>query len=152
MNTKQFSSDYFDLKDTVILYENEEYKKAISLVKKDKSLIIKESKVNLLEETANKITLQVEAPASGYVVLANNHFKDWKAYDNGIETPILKANFYQQAIRVSSGKHQIKLIYYPFSFILGLIITLITLFILLCSVLAYFYFNKNKPSQVKFSQ
>ncbi len=142
IGSSQFSSDYFNLKDTVILYENEGYKKAISLVKKDKSMIIKEPKVNLLEETANKITLQVEAPASGYVVLANNHFKDWKAYDNGIETPILKANFYQQAIRVSSGKHQIKLIYYPFSFTLGLIITLITLFILLCSILAYFYFNK----------
>lgn len=120
-----------NFKESVIIYNDENYKNAIKLVKKGENSDIKELEVKILEETANTLRIKAKVPSSGYIVISNNYFNGWKAYDNGIEIPILKANYAFQAIRTSSGFHNIELKYTSEPFIKGAKISIATLFLLL---------------------
>jgi hypothetical protein len=93
--------------------------------------------VKLISETANSLKIDLDAPEPGYLVLANNYDKGWNAYDNGSKVEIFKANYYQQAIFVEKGKHSLEMIYKPFSFVIGRIISLLTLFFLTVFFVAF---------------
>lgn len=99
-------------------------------------------KVKLLKESNNRLTIEAESQNPGFLILAINYDKDWKAYDNGKEVTILKANYYQQAINLNKGKHLIEMVYRPESFVIGGVISLITLFILIG--LSLFLVNQKK--------
>jgi uncharacterized membrane protein YfhO len=105
---------------SVLIFDNNFYQKAVSLVMKDNNPKVKNTTIKLIEQKNNNFSLNVTVPESGYLVISDRYDNGWVAYDNSIETPILNANYYQQAIRISSGYHKIKFIYKPFSFIVGI--------------------------------
>ncbi len=127
----------------VVLKNNHNYRKALSLIKKDKNNQITNVKINLIEEKNNSILFEVELPESGYLTITNRFDKGWKAFDNNEETPILESNYFQQAIRIASGKHHIEFKYCPKSFSIFGKISFITLFFLL-----FFIIVKNRSIQI----
>jgi hypothetical protein len=133
--------------DMVFLLKDDNYEKAFSLIKKSNSDNINVSEVKLLEETNNTLLIDVNVKESGYLVIASNYYEGWTATDNSSDTPLLKANFYQNAVRLGSGKHSIRLIYKPRSFLIGSIVSLTTLFLfLLVSFIYLITLNKSyKP-------
>jgi len=147
MNSKKYN---LNINETAFIFYNDEFKKASSLVPKSKDSKIKENSVKLVKETANTLILDASVSESGYLIIANRFDKGWKALDNGKETPILKANYYQQGIRIGSGNHKIELVYKPASFTLGLKISLVTLMLLLISLvfLAYPQILKKKEDEI----
>lgn len=78
-----------------------------------------ETQIKLLSETNNTLTLEVNASSDGFVVISNTYDKGWKALVDDKESEVFKANFYQQAVKITKGLHQIKLEYKPYSFVLG---------------------------------
>ncbi len=110
------SPEHYGLnKDTVIFSNNHQYRKAISLIKKDKRTDIKGINISVKEQTNKNLVLDVAVPESGYLIIEKNYDKNWIATDNNIDTPIIKANYSNQAIRISSGTHKIEFSFKPFA-------------------------------------
>ncbi len=75
----------------------------------------------------NVVTIQTAASEDGILVLADSHYPGWKAFVDGKETKIFKANHFFRAVVSPKGNHRIEFRYEPWSFRLGIIISTFTL-------------------------
>lgn len=75
----------------------------------------------------------------------------WKAYVDGKETPIVKANYVLRAIKIPAGQHKIEFHFRPESFAKGGTIAMISSILLLGLALGALYqaFGKQKPIEQK---
>ncbi|MBU0567008.1 YfhO family protein, partial [bacterium] len=71
------------------------------------------------------------APFDGFLFLSDTYYPGWKAYVDGIETRIFRANYTFRAIQIKEGKRRVEFIYRPKSFTIGLIGTGLTILLLL---------------------
>jgi O-antigen/teichoic acid export membrane protein len=76
----------------------------------------------------NDVTIDVDLARSGYLVLADNWFSGWKAYDrqpgqSEQEIPIYRANGTFRAVALGPGQHSVRFKYTPLSFKLGLFVS-----------------------------
>ena len=55
------------------------------------------------------IDLQVGAPGPRLLVISENHHPYWHAYVDGVEVPILRANYLWQAVALEAGEHRVEL-------------------------------------------
>ena len=79
----------------------------------------------------NSITLSVNTDRPRILVLSETYYPGWKVYVDGQEKKILKANFAFRAVPLSAGQHEVRFIYAPWTFKIGLYITLLTIISLL---------------------
>jgi len=116
-------------------------------------------KVEILSETNNKLCLQVKTAESGLLLLSDTYYPGWKAfvhpvrYDsynqvnlvdtslsnrvNEREVRILKADYNFRAIPLEPGEYEVKFIYDPISFKIGMLVSLFTLI----GIVAWFLFK-----------
>lgn len=85
------------------------------------------SRVDLLEYHLNRIIVNASAESSSLLFLSDTYYPGWKAYVDGKETEILRANYAFRATVVPTGNHQIKFLYDPQSFKLGYAVSLLSL-------------------------
>ena len=117
------------------------------------SRVKRESKIDKItwnKNDPNEIILKVESNQPGLVFLSNNFFPGWKAYVDGRQTEIYRANYTFQAIVVDKGDHEVKLFYNPLSFRIGKFLSFISFCLLLLLILTSTLFNcpviiKKKP-------
>ena len=57
------------------------------------------------------VTADIVAAEPSLVVVAQTYYHDWRAFVDGHQTPLLRANHAFQAIQVPAGAHQIRLAY-----------------------------------------
>ncbi len=107
----------------------------------------------------SEIMLEVKSKAEGFLYLLNNYFPGWEAYVNGRKTPVSRINYSFQGVKIPPGVSQVRFVYSPFSFRVGALISIISLFSLLISFLGiklplfkrrstgytYPYAEKNEP-------
>lgn len=98
------------------------------------------AKAEQKEFTAHRVVYGTDSPEPTWLVLAQTHYRHWKAYVDGAETPVWRANHAFQAVEVPAGKHEVRFVYEDKTFRLGLIISLVTLGVVL---LAWFFVKKN---------
>ena len=79
--------------------------------------------VNIISETNNRLTLKVEVDDKCILLLSDTYYPGWKAFVNGKEEKILRANYNFRAVPLSKGVHQVEFRYDPMSFKLGAAIT-----------------------------
>lgn len=72
---------------------------------------------------ADQLRLEVTARQNAMLFLADLAYPGWKAYVDGVETPIYRANYIFRAIYMPVGRHTVEFVYRPRSFRLGLLIT-----------------------------
>lgn len=80
--------------------------------------------VHLLRTDSDHVRLEANAQQNAMLFLADLAYPGWKAYVDGVETPIRRANYIFRAIFVPAGQHTVDFVYQPRSFRLGLLITL----------------------------
>jgi hypothetical protein len=73
------------------------------------------------------VTVQTTTNKDGILVLADSFYPGWKAFVDGKEATILRANHFYRAVVISKGEHQVEFRYEPRSFKLGLLISTFTL-------------------------
>jgi len=73
----------------------------------------------ILNETPNRITLQVAMESPGLLVLADRWDPGWQARLNGKAVPILRANHALRGVVVPAGKATLEFFYRPASMQLG---------------------------------
>jgi hypothetical protein len=114
------------------------------------------NKVGFASETNNKLCLQVKTAEGGLLLLSDTYYPGWRAfvhpvrYDscnqvnlvdtslsnrvNEREVRILRANYNFRAIPLEAGEYEVKFIYDPISFKIGMLVSFLTL----AGIVAYF--------------
>jgi hypothetical protein len=72
----------------------------------------------------------------GYLVIDDGWFPGWTATVDGRQTPVLRADYLLRAVRLPPGRHLVRLVYAPLTYLLGATITLATALALLGFALA----------------
>jgi hypothetical protein len=85
------------------------------------------NKAEFLLEKNNELHLRVRAKENALLVLSDTYYPGWKAFTNGEEVKIYKANYNFRAIPLKAGEYEVKFIYDPISFKIGALVSLLTL-------------------------
>jgi hypothetical protein len=84
-----------------------------------------EGEVEFVSERNNEVHLKVRATENLLLVLSDTYYPGWKAFVDGKEVKIYRANYNFRAIPLEAGKHEIKFIYDPISFKIGALTSLL---------------------------
>ena len=79
----------------------------------------------------NYIRLQASLSQPGWLVLADTYYPGWKVRVDGQTSRILPADYIFRAVSLEPGSHVVEFIYRPVSFLLGVIISILTMALLL---------------------
>jgi hypothetical protein len=91
------------------------------------------------------VTVQVSLNDSGILVLADSYYPGWKAYVDGKEEVIRRANLFFRAVPLPAGNHTVEFRYEPMSFKVGLVISVATV-VVLSLVSIFFGVRQRKKS------
>ena len=76
------------------------------------------------EWAAHRIAVVAEAGAPGWVTFSQVHYHPWRAFVDGTETTIWRANSAFQAVEIPSGRHRLELVYRDDAFRFGCMMSL----------------------------
>ncbi len=128
---EKLRSDAFDSRKELVLSEETPGVNSsnvnCSKVEENKDL---QGKVRLLSYKANSFDLEYESDGDAFLYVSDTYYPGWRAYVDGKETKIYRANLAFRAIEAPKGKHTVVFKYIPMSFYIGLALTIIG--ILLC--------------------
>jgi hypothetical protein len=79
----------------------------------DKSPPSAEGTCRLVMFSRNRIRIQCEANAPGWVFVNDYFDPDWRAYVDGKRTPVIRADAIFRAVAVPTGSHAVELVYRP---------------------------------------
>jgi len=82
--------------------------------------------VTFARDDPEDVVLEVDAPADGFVLLADQHFPGWRATVGGTPVPILRADYVFRLVRVPRGHSTVEFRYVPTSVRLGALVSTIT--------------------------
>ena len=74
--------------------------------------------------------MEVDSPEAAFLFMSEAHYPGWKAYVDGREEEILRADYVFRAIPVGPGSHRIEVVYQSLSFKVGLAVSLLTIVVL----------------------
>jgi hypothetical protein len=66
---------------------------------------------DILSYTPNKVVIKVKTQSNALLFLSDNYYPNWKAYINGQETPIYRADYTFRAIVVPEGESVVTYVY-----------------------------------------
>ncbi len=121
---ERMSSERFDLRKTIIL---EEQVPELRLTA-DNAQLISSSRAEIIDYQANKVEIDAQMAGEGFLVLSDTYYPGWKAYLDGREERIYRADYLLRAVFLSPGSHKVMFVFDPLSFKFGLWLTLTTSF------------------------
>jgi hypothetical protein len=83
--------------------------------------------VHLISYGTNRVEIESRSDGAGFVYSSETYYPGWKAFVDGKETPIYRADLAFRAVEVAPGVHRIVFRYVPKAFFLGLLVTTMTL-------------------------
>lgn len=79
----------------------------------------------------NEITLATSSEAEGFLVLGEIYAPGWRAWVDGQEVPVVRANGVFRAVPLSAGAHEVRLVYDPLTVRIGAIVSAVTLVVVI---------------------
>jgi hypothetical protein len=80
------------------------------------------------------VDIDAVAADTSLVVIAQTFYHDWRASVDGMDVPLLRANYGYQAVQIPTGRHHIRLYYEDRAFLIGAVISAAAwLLCLICS-------------------
>lgn len=79
-------------------------------------------KVEALELRSSRQRFAVEAEAESFLVVSDNYDHGWRAFIDGRETGVFRANYNLRAVRLPSGSHEVEFVYRPPHLALSLLV------------------------------
>jgi hypothetical protein len=92
-----------------------------------------ESSVVILERQPERMVLEVDMAANGLLVLSEVYYPGWRAYADGREVPIYRADHVLRAVPLRAGHHRVEMVFDPLWPKVGLAVSGVT--VLLAAVL-----------------
>lgn len=84
------------------------------------------AQTDIVVDRPGETVIAARLTAPGFLVLSDTWYPGWKAYVDGAERPVLRANYAFRAVYLEAGRHTIRFIYRPASFRYGAMMTLAT--------------------------
>lgn len=92
-----------------------------------------QARARITQYRNQRVTIHASLNAPGVLVLADSYYPGWRAYVDGDEKEILRANLFFRGVFLPAGEHVVEFCYQPRSFTIGLIISLLTVFFIVAS-------------------
>ncbi|MFA5158924.1 MAG: YfhO family protein [Candidatus Omnitrophota bacterium] len=108
-----------DFQKTVLL-ENPRYANGLYGKMPDRAGL--DDEITIETYNANELVMNISLFEDGFLVITDAFDTGWKAYLDGKQTTISRANYIFKSVKVPKGKHQVKFVYVPAIMRLGLII------------------------------
>jgi len=89
-----------------------------------------DDEVRILDQSPERVALQVRAASDGVLVAAETFFPGWVATVDGEPVEIRRANYAFRSIPIEAGEHAVEFRYRPWSFVIGCAISLVAAAIL----------------------
>lgn len=87
--------------------------------------------IEFVKYEPNEVILQVSTSRPRFLVLADTYYPGWKVFIDGKKERIYRANLFLRAVYLSEpGIHTIRFVFIPFTFKLGVIISLLGIIII----------------------
>jgi hypothetical protein len=83
-------------------------------------------RVTMREYRANSLELEVSA-SGGYLLLSEMYYPGWRAEVDGVERPLMRADYALRALALQPGDRVVRIVYDPPSLKLGALITVLAL-------------------------
>ncbi|OPY78935.1 MAG: Bacterial membrane protein YfhO [Syntrophorhabdus sp. PtaU1.Bin153] len=84
-----------------------------------------QGKTRLISYKPDNMVIYCEADSDGFLYASDTYYPGWKAYVDGKETGIYRANLAFRAVPIPKGNHTVSFRYVPLSFYSGLGLTII---------------------------
>jgi hypothetical protein len=88
-----------------------------------------EGTVELVSELPGMLEFRVDADQPGWLLLSDAWYPGWQATVDGVEAPLLRADYLFRSVHIPPGDHRVHIDYRPSSFYLGLALSLIILLV-----------------------
>lgn len=98
---------HYHFKQEVLLSQNEKLNQVLKTIPEQNKPQIQDHPPRILLESNQKLELKLSNSKAGYLVLADQWTPGWSATDNDHPTPILRANYFERALRLAPGHHKI---------------------------------------------
>ncbi len=82
------------------------------------------------EKGPNELHISGTSETGGMLFLSEIMYPGWTAWVDGVPAPIHRTNYYFRGIRIPAGAHEIKMVYSPSSFYMGMWISIAAVFII----------------------
>jgi len=77
------------------------------------------SSAEIVEYGPEEVRIIADMKAEGFLVLTDTYYPGWTAYVDGAEERIYRADHLFRAVRLDLGRHEVRFVYRPASFALG---------------------------------
>lgn len=101
-----------------------------------------ECPVEVIAYMMNSVRLKVKCPERSILVAGESYYPGWKAYVDGAEKRILKADYALRALPIEAGEHEVSFVYSPLSFRIGAYTSAGSLLILGATGIIFYVRNK----------
>jgi len=102
------------------------------------------SNVEIIRYSPLEVVVKTSLTNDGFLVLSDTYYPGWKVFINGKEGKILQANYIMRTVPLDKGDYEVKFVYAPQSFKIGLIITFVALGLVFLFSLRKLVFSRNK--------
>ena len=124
-----------DIQRTVVLSGPPEIDESSLLAMKTAFLVGNhQDKLQIISYEPERVEMEVELAAPGFMVLTDAYYPGWRAWVDGVDTEILRADWLFRAIYLPAGKHNIEFKYAPTSFAFGWLVTRVSLALFVVSM------------------
>ncbi|MGB2981905.1 MAG: hypothetical protein WBC77_11740, partial [Candidatus Zixiibacteriota bacterium] len=137
---KRITDPNFDYRNSVILEEEPQ----VSFSRGDTSVLL--GKAYIEKDEINRMTVQAVLSRGGFLILSENYYPAWKAYVDGVEAQIYRANYLFRALYLEEGEHEVELIFDSSSYRIGKTSTLLTS-VLLLAIFGVYWIRQAVPKR-----
>jgi len=116
------------------LYENQGVLPRAYLILPGKQTILDLRAAKIVKDKPDEVLIRVKTQKMGILFLADSYYPGWRAWVDGREVKIEKADGLFRSVLVADGEHLVRFHYEPWSFYVGGIISLVTLGLILVAV------------------
>lgn len=98
--------------------------------------LVENGEAEIRSFSPNRISVHAELDRPGLLVLSEIWYPGWKAYVDGEEEEILRANYLLRAVSLGPGSHDVDIVFKPKSYVYGRYITLATLAVMIIAAVS----------------
>ncbi|NWG13793.1 MAG: YfhO family protein [Acidobacteria bacterium] len=79
--------------------------------------------VDVIYSSTDEVRIKARTDRSGHLILWDTYYPGWKAYVDGTEGRIYRANLAFRSVHLEPGEHDVRFVFKPMSFYLGLFLS-----------------------------
>jgi hypothetical protein len=100
------------------------------------------SSAEIIKYSPLELIINANLKENGFLFLSDTYYPGWKVYVNGKEDKIYRANYLFRAVYLKKGKNEVRFVYEPIIFKIGLLISILTILVLTGIIIKSFCTNK----------